>query len=92
MCLCQRNTGEKLKDIGIHFGIGASGVSQSCRRVAQKIEIGKKLKRKINKIEKKINLSKMKTPLSSQSVSPLFGIESSIKAKNKKRMSDFYEL
>ena len=56
----QRYTGEKLRDIGIHFGIDASGVSQACRRVAQKIEIDEKLKRKINKIEKKINLSRMK--------------------------------
>ena len=31
------------------------------RRVAQKIEKDKKLKRKIDKIEKTINLSKMKT-------------------------------
>jgi len=63
MYLCQRNTGEKLKDIGIYFGIEASGISQACRRVAQKIEIDKKLKRKINTIEKKINLSRMKTCL-----------------------------
>jgi len=27
-----------LKDIGLHFGIGESGVSQAGRRVAQKIE------------------------------------------------------
>ena len=61
MYLCQRHTGEKLFDIGIHFGIGASGVCQASRRVARKIEMDKKLKRKINKIEKKIKLSKMKT-------------------------------
>jgi hypothetical protein len=36
-------------------------VSQASRRVAQKIEKDKKLKRKIEKIEKKINLSRMKT-------------------------------
>ncbi len=61
MYLCQKYTGEKLKDISIHFGIGESGVSQASRRVAQKIEKDKKLKRKIDKIEKKINLSGMKT-------------------------------
>ena len=59
--LCQRYTGEKLKDIGKHFGIGESGVSQACRRVAQRIDRDKKLKRKIGKIEKKLNMSRMKT-------------------------------
>ena len=34
--LCRKCTGEKLKDIGIHFGIGESGVSQGSRRVADK--------------------------------------------------------
>ena len=59
--LCQRYTGEKLKDIGKHFGIGESGVSQACRRIAQKIDRDKKLKRKIGKIEKKLQMSRMKT-------------------------------
>jgi len=58
--LCQRYTGEKLKDIGKHFGIGESGVSQACRRVTQKIDGDKKLKRKIGKIEKKLKMSRMK--------------------------------
>ncbi|CAB1079192.1 hypothetical protein D1AOALGA4SA_6907 [Olavius algarvensis Delta 1 endosymbiont] len=35
---CQKYTGKKLKEIGKQFGIGEPGVSQSCRRVAQKIE------------------------------------------------------
>ncbi len=61
MYLCQRNTGKKLKEIGLHFGIGESGVSQSCRRVAQKIEKDKKLKKKIDRLEKQINMSRMKT-------------------------------
>ena len=61
MYLCQRYTGKKLKEIGLHFGIGESGVSQACRRVAQKIEKDKKLKKKIVGLEKKINLSRMKT-------------------------------
>ncbi len=46
MYLCQRYTGKKLKEIGLHFGIGESGVSQCCRRVAQKIEKDKRLKKK----------------------------------------------
>jgi len=61
MFLCQKCTGEKLKDIGIHFGIGESGVSQGNRRFADKIKKDKKLKRKIVKIERKLNLSRMKT-------------------------------
>jgi hypothetical protein len=61
MYLCQRYTGKRLKDIGLHFGIGESGVSQACRRVAQKIEQDKKLKKKIVRLEKQINLSRMKT-------------------------------
>ena len=55
MYLCQRYLREKLKDIGLHFGIGESGVSQASRRVAQKIDKDKSLKRKIDKIENKIN-------------------------------------
>jgi REP element-mobilizing transposase RayT len=61
MYLCQRLTGRKLKEIGLHFGIGESGVSQVCRRVVQKIEKDKKLKKKIARLEKQINLSRMKT-------------------------------
>ena len=37
--------------------------SQASRRVAYKIEKDKKLKRRIDKIERKINLSRMKTKL-----------------------------
>ncbi len=48
-------------DIGLHFGIGESGVSQACRRLAHKIEKDKKLKNKIERLEKIINLSRMKT-------------------------------
>ena len=61
MYLCRRYTGERLKDIGRHFGIGESGVSQAGRRVAQKVENDKQLKKRIAKISKKMNLSRMKT-------------------------------
>ena len=61
MFLCQRYTAEKLKDIGTHFGIGESGVSQASRRVVDKIRKDKKFKGKIAKIERKLNLSRMKT-------------------------------
>ncbi len=40
---------------------GESGVSQACRRVAQKTEKDKKLKKKIVRLENQINLSRMKT-------------------------------
>jgi len=61
MYLCQKYTGKKLKEIGLQFGIGESGVSQSCRRVAQKIEKDKKLKKKIDRLEQQIYMSRMKT-------------------------------
>ena len=61
MYLCQRYTDKKLMEIGLHFGIGESGVSQACRRVAQKIEKDKQLKKKIVRLEKQINSSRMKT-------------------------------
>jgi len=48
MFLCQIYTGEKLKDIGTHFGIGESGVSQASRRIVDKISKDKKLKRKVS--------------------------------------------
>ena len=56
MFLCQRYTGEKLKDIGTHFGIGESGVSQASRRVNDKIRKEKKFRRKIRKVEKYLNV------------------------------------
>jgi len=55
------NMVEKPEEIGLQFGIGESGVSQSCRRVAQKTEKDKKLKKKIDRLEKQINMSRMKT-------------------------------
>ena len=61
MYLCQKYTGKKLKDIGMQFSIGESGVSQSCRRVAQTIEKDKKLKKKIDRLEQQIYMSRMKT-------------------------------
>jgi hypothetical protein len=64
MFLCQKYTGKKLRKIGLHFGIGESSVSQSCRLVAQKIEKDKNLKKKIDRLEKQIFMSRMKTPMS----------------------------
>ena len=59
--LCHRHTGKMLKEIGQHFNIGASGVSQASRRIAMKISQDNKLRKKIRKIENKLNLSRMKT-------------------------------
>jgi len=42
-----RDTGNKLKDIGRHFAIKESGVSQACRRVIHKLE-------KVNKLKKRL--------------------------------------
>ncbi|MBW2075783.1 MAG: hypothetical protein DRP65_06435 [Planctomycetota bacterium] len=61
MYLCQKYTAEKLKDIGRHFGISESGVSQASRRVRQWMEKDKKLRREIGKLEKRIRSSRMKT-------------------------------
>ena len=50
-----------LKEIGRQSDIGASGVSQTSRRIAMKISQDSKLSKKIRKIENKLNLSRMKT-------------------------------
>jgi len=55
--LCHRFSGQKLKDIGLHFGIGVSGVSQASRRVALQIKNDKKLQKKIDKIISELCLS-----------------------------------
>ena len=56
---CHRYTGTKLKEIGMHFGIGESGVSQSSRRITLKIDQDRKLRKKIEEIETKLNLSRV---------------------------------
>jgi REP element-mobilizing transposase RayT len=61
MYLCQKYTAKKLKDIGGHFGIGESGVSQAVHRVRQWAENDQKLRRDIGKLEKRIRSSRMKT-------------------------------
>jgi len=47
----QRGSGRKLKEIGIYFNIGESGVSQTTRRVSDKLKNDKKPTRKINRIK-----------------------------------------
>ncbi len=56
--LTKRFTGKKLKEIGKEFGIGESGVSQTCRRLSQRIDSEEKLEKKLQKIIKKLNLSR----------------------------------
>jgi chromosomal replication initiation ATPase DnaA len=55
--LCHRYSGKKLKEIGDHFGIGVSGVSQASRRVAMQVKGDKKLKKKIDKLIIDLELS-----------------------------------
>lgn len=55
--LCHRYTAHKLKQIGGHFNIGESAVSQGNGRISVKIKQNKKLEKQIKRIEKKLNLS-----------------------------------
>jgi hypothetical protein len=55
--LCHKFSGQKLKDIGLHFGIGVSGVSQAGRRVGWQIKDDKILKKKVDKFISNLNLS-----------------------------------
>ena len=59
--LCYKYTGKRLREIGENFGIGDSGVSQASRRISMRIDRDRNLKRKVEKIEKRLGLSRMKT-------------------------------
>ena len=59
--LCHRHTGKMLKEIGQHFCIGASGVSQASRRIAMRVSQDNQLREKIRRIEDSLKLSRMKT-------------------------------
>src|SRR3989338_712132 len=54
--LCHRYSGRTLKEIGGYFGMGESGVSQSSRRFSLKLEVNKKLSKKVNSICKRLSL------------------------------------
>ena len=54
--LLKSYSGKKLKDIGKIFGIGESGVSQTSRRLSQRIEKDKKLKKNIDIIAKNLSV------------------------------------
>jgi REP element-mobilizing transposase RayT len=59
--LCRKHTGKKLRTIGNQFGISDSAVSQVCKRFKGQMEINRKLRERIEAIEKQINLSKVET-------------------------------
>jgi putative transposase len=54
-----RYSGETLKEIGTHFGIGESAVSQRNRRFALKLGKDNKLRKKIKGIESRLKLSRV---------------------------------
>ena len=57
--LCHRYSGKTLKNIGKHFGIGESAVSQASRRIATIIDNDRKLKRQLQKVKSQLFLSKV---------------------------------
>ena len=59
--LCKKYTVKPLSEIWAYFNIGDSGVSKVYGRLSQRIEKDKKLKSKINKIIKSLNLSNVQT-------------------------------
>ncbi len=59
--LCRQHTGEKLKAIGANFGINEAAVSHACRRATDRIRRNSKLRKKIKKMNKKLNQSRFKT-------------------------------
>ena len=57
--LCHRYSGRILREIGTHFAIGESGVSQASRRISLQIRTDKKLREQIMSIEKGLELSRV---------------------------------
>lgn len=51
---CHKYSGQRLKEIGRHFGMSESGVSQTSRRFALKIDKDNKLRKKIEQVESMI--------------------------------------
>ena len=51
----QEYTRMKLKEIGVHFGIGDSGVCRTGRRVEKRMKRDRRLNKKIEALEKRIN-------------------------------------
>ena len=59
--LCRKYSGEKLRTIGEKFGISGAAVSQVYKRLQTKIEKDKKLKMKIEYLERKIKTLNVET-------------------------------
>ncbi|MBN1663702.1 MAG: transposase [Deltaproteobacteria bacterium] len=57
--LCRKYTGKTLKEIGVHFGISESGVSQAGRRTDLRINADRMLKNKMSDIERRLGLSRV---------------------------------
>jgi len=51
----QEYTRMKLKEIGVHFGIGDSGACRTGRRVEKRMKRDRRLNKKIEALEKRIN-------------------------------------
>ena len=59
--LCYRYTSERLKTIGAQFGVSESAVSHAVRRAATTVEKNKKVRKKVDKLINKLDLSRFKT-------------------------------
>jgi len=57
--LCHRFSGRSLREIGRHFGIGESAVSQASRRFEQNLEQDGELRRKLYVIGEKVRLCRV---------------------------------
>jgi chromosomal replication initiation ATPase DnaA len=53
MYLCQKYARMKLEDIGTYFGVGQSGVCQAARRVTARMKTDRRLKKRIDAMEKR---------------------------------------
>jgi hypothetical protein len=59
--LCRKHTTVSLVVIGDRFGIGDSAVAQSCSRFLNDMKINRRLRRQVDKIEKKITMWNVET-------------------------------
>ncbi len=55
--LCHRYTGVKLREIGAHFGIGDSAVTQNSRRFSDRIVRDKNLRRIAEQVRRALKVS-----------------------------------
>jgi len=58
MYLCRNYSGARLKEIGERYGIGESGVSKASRRFSREMERNSELRKLVERIGAKLNLSK----------------------------------